>query len=103
MHGLSSQERHVSLPLVVRSLTVADANNDRLTSLFLATKTENHLLSIDTFAGKIKTTPEEILSLEFLVSQSLHFEYKVHHAHFAGHGLSLDMEVSLCFYTTTAR
>ena len=82
----------VSLPSLSSSNCETD-RIDRLTSLFLATKTENHLISIDTFAGKIKTTPEEILSLEFLVSQSLHFEYKVHHAHLAGHGLSLDMEV----------
>lgn len=65
----------------------------RLTSVFLATKTENHPISIDTFASKTKSKPEDILSLEFLVSQSLRFEYKVHHAHLAGYGLSLDLEV----------
>ncbi|KAM0751623.1 cyclin-like protein [Meredithblackwellia eburnea MCA 4105] len=63
-----------------------------LTCVFLATKTENYPISIDSFSGKIKTKPEEILSLEFLVSQSLRFEYKVHHAHFAAQGLSLDLQ-----------
>lgn len=67
----------------------------RLTCVFLATKTENFPISIDTFAAKVKTPPADILSLEFLVSQSLHFEYKVHHAHVALSGLVLDMQVRL--------
>lgn len=67
---------------------------DRLTSIFLATKTENHYMTIHKFASMLKATPEDVLALEFLVSQSLRFEYKVHHAHLAGYGLSLDLQVS---------
>ncbi|GAA5891756.1 hypothetical protein JCM6882_006196 [Rhodosporidiobolus microsporus] len=65
-----------------------------LTCVFLATKTENCAVSIDTFASWVKKTPEDILSLEFLVSQSLRFEYKVHHAHLALQGLILDMQTA---------
>ncbi|GAA5836634.1 hypothetical protein JCM11251_002683 [Rhodosporidiobolus azoricus] len=65
-----------------------------LTCLFLSTKTENCPVSIDTFASWVKKTPEDILSLEFLVSQSLRFEYKVHHAHLALQGLILDMQTA---------
>lgn len=67
--------------------------NIMLTCLFLATKTENQLISINTFAAKLKgTTPADILSLEFLVSQSLRFQFKVHHAHLAAYGLFLDLQ-----------
>lgn len=62
--------------------------------MFLATKTENYAVSIDTFASKLKTKPDDILGLEFLVSQSLKFEYKVHHAHLALAGVVLDLQVS---------
>ncbi|KPV77706.1 uncharacterized protein RHOBADRAFT_51524 [Rhodotorula graminis WP1] len=65
-----------------------------LTCVFLATKTENFAISIDTFAAKVKVLPADILALEFLVSQSLHFEYKVHHAHLALSGLVLDMQTT---------
>ena len=64
----------------------------RLTCVFLATKTENYAVSIDSFASKLKTQPEDVLSLEFLVSQSLRFEYKVHHAHLALAGVILDLQ-----------
>ena len=67
----------------------------RLTCVFLATKTENFPISIDTFSSRVKTPPTDILSLEFLVSQSLKFEYKVHHAHLALNGILLDLQVPL--------
>ncbi|GAA5889368.1 hypothetical protein JCM5296_006342 [Sporobolomyces johnsonii] len=79
--------------------------NVMLTCLFLATKTENFMIPIDAFAAKIKTPPSDILSLEFLVSQSLRFEYKVHHAHLALSGLLLDLQadhVDLPTLTTAA-
>ncbi|GAA5867335.1 hypothetical protein JCM3774_003550 [Rhodotorula dairenensis] len=67
--------------------------NIMLTCVFLATKTENCSTSIDQFAARIpNSSPADILALEFLVSQSLHFEYKVHHAHVALNGLLLDMQ-----------
>ncbi|GAA5854174.1 hypothetical protein JCM8547_008254, partial [Rhodosporidiobolus lusitaniae] len=65
-----------------------------LTCIFLATKTENFPISIDSFAGKLNRQPSDILSLEFLVSQSLKFEYKVYHAHLALQGLVIDMQTT---------
>ncbi|BGP25370.1 cyclin H [Rhodotorula toruloides] len=70
--------------------------NIMLTCVFLTTKTEDFPTSIDTFAARVKTPPADILSLEFLVSQSLHFEYKVHHAHLALSGLVLDLQTAGC-------
>ncbi|GAA5934803.1 TFIIH complex kinase subunit CCL1 [Sporobolomyces koalae] len=66
--------------------------NIMLTCVFLATKTENFPISIDAFSSRVKTAPVEILSLEFLVSQSLKFEYKVHHAHLGLNGILLDLQ-----------
>ncbi|WAR57924.1 hypothetical protein PtB15_5B154 [Puccinia triticina] len=67
--------------------------NIMLTCLFLATKTENTSISIDSFASRIpKTTNEDVLSLEFLVAQSLKFQFKVHHAHLAARGIYLDLQ-----------
>ncbi|GAA6032556.1 hypothetical protein JCM8097_004814 [Rhodosporidiobolus ruineniae] len=68
--------------------------NIMLTCVFLATKTENFPISIDAFASRVKKTPDDVLSFEFLVSQALKFEYKVHHAHLALQGLILDMQAS---------
>ncbi|KAK4054680.1 hypothetical protein OIO90_003492 [Microbotryomycetes sp. JL221] len=68
--------------------------NVMLTCVFLATKTENCPCSIDSFASKVKTSTSDILELEFLVSQSLRFQYKVHHAHLCASGLLLDMQTT---------
>lgn len=83
---------HECCPSWTTSLTLLGSVH-RLTCVFLATKTENHPISIDSFSSKTRTTPDDILSLEFLISQSLRFEYKVHHAHLAASGLLLDMQV----------
>lgn len=67
---------------------------ERLTCLFLSTKTENHTITIDNFTSKIpKCSNADVLSLEFLVAQSLKFQFKVHHADLAGRGMMLDMQV----------
>ncbi|KAI8457377.1 cyclin-like protein, partial [Phakopsora pachyrhizi] len=67
--------------------------NIMLTCLFLATKTENVSISIDNFASRIpKTTNDDVLSLEFLVAQSLRFQFKVHHPHLAARGIYLDLQ-----------
>ncbi|TGO28760.1 hypothetical protein BPAE_0023g00250 [Botrytis paeoniae] len=50
------------------------------TALFFATKTENHYFRITRFASDIgKTTTEEILSSEFLLTQGLRFQFDIHH------------------------
>jgi len=65
-----------------------------LTALYLATKTTNNPISIDTYASHIpKTAPSDVLDLEFLVAQSLEFEFAVWHAHRALWGIWLDLQV----------
>jgi cyclin H len=54
-----------------------------LTSLFLATKTENHYTRLTSFAsripGKKPTTPEDVIAPEFLLTQGLRFTFEVRH------------------------
>ncbi|KZT74737.1 cyclin-like protein [Daedalea quercina L-15889] len=68
--------------------------NVMLTALFLATKTTNNPIPVDTYASHIpKTQPSDVLDLEFLVAQSLGFDFAVWHAHRALWGMSLDIQV----------
>jgi len=65
----------------------------RLTALFLATKTTNNPISLEAYTSHIpKTTPSDVLDLEFLVAQSLGFEFAVWHAHRALWGIWLDLQ-----------
>ncbi|KAL9116840.1 MAG: hypothetical protein Q9187_006630 [Circinaria calcarea] len=49
-------------------------------ALFLATKTENHYTSLNSFASKLpKTTTEDVLAPEFLLTQGLRFTFDVRH------------------------
>jgi len=67
--------------------------NVMLTCLFLSTKTENHVKSIGDFTSKIPNcSDDDVLALEFLVSQSLKFQFKVHHAYLAGRGIAMDLQ-----------
>ncbi|KAF7306741.1 CYCLIN domain-containing protein [Mycena indigotica] len=67
--------------------------NVMLTALFLATKTTNHPIALDAYANNIpKTTPSDVVDLEFLVAQSLGFEFAVWHAHRALWGIWLDLQ-----------
>lgn len=68
----------------------------RLTALFLATKTTNNPISLETYTTHIpKTAPSDVLDLEFLVAQSLNFEFTVWHAHRALWGIWLDLQVRI--------
>lgn len=61
--------------------------------MFLALKAENNLVPIDHFISRFsKLSADEVLSNEFLIAQSLGFEFKVHHSHIALHGLFLDLQ-----------
>jgi len=61
--------------------------------LFLATKTTNNPISLEAYTSHIpKTTPSDVLDLEFLVAQSLGFEFAVWHAHRALWGIWLDLQ-----------
>ncbi|KAF8509761.1 cyclin-like protein [Hysterangium stoloniferum] len=67
--------------------------NVMLTALFLALKTTNNAISLDDYTANIpKTVPSDVLDLEFLVAQSLGFEFAVWHAHRAVWGLQLDLQ-----------
>ncbi|KAI0793393.1 cyclin-like protein [Abortiporus biennis] len=67
--------------------------NVMLTALFLATKTTNHPISLEAYAHHIpKTAPSDVLELEFLVAQSLGFDFAVWHAHKALWGIWLDIQ-----------
>ncbi|KAH7921781.1 cyclin-like protein [Leucogyrophana mollusca] len=67
--------------------------NVMLTALFLATKTTNNPISLEAYTSNIpKTSPSDVLDLEFLVAQSLGFEFAVWHAHRALWGIWLDLQ-----------
>ena len=51
-------------------------------ALFLSTKTENHYTSLKSFASKLeKSTPENVVAPEFLLTQGLRFTFEVRHPH----------------------
>jgi len=67
--------------------------NVMLTALFLATKTTNHPIPLEMYTSAIpKTAPSDVLDIEFLVAQSLDFEFNVWHAHKALWGIYLDIQ-----------
>jgi len=67
--------------------------NVMLTALFLATKTTNNPITLEAYTSRIpKTAPSDVLDLEFLVAQSLGFEFAVWHAHRALWGMWLDLQ-----------
>ncbi|KAI5122558.1 hypothetical protein M0805_004777 [Coniferiporia weirii] len=67
--------------------------NVMLTALFLATKTTNNPISLEAYTTHIpKTTPSDVLDLEFLIAQSLNFEFNVWHAYRALWGIYLDVQ-----------
>lgn len=64
-----------------------------LTCLFLAAKSENSFISINSFSKRIpKTTPESILKLEFEILQSLKFTLFVHHPFRPLYGFFYDLQ-----------
>jgi cyclin H len=70
----------------------------RLTALFLATKTTNHPISLESYTSNIpRTNASDVLDLEFLVAQSLAFEFAVWHAHRALWGIGIDIQVRSWF------
>lgn len=91
--GLASQECHVCLSGAMCPV-VDEANAYRLTALFLATKTTNNPISLESYTSNIpRTSPSDVLDLEFLVAQSLSFEFAAWHSHRALWGLWLDLQV----------
>ncbi|TRM65744.1 cyclin-like protein [Schizophyllum amplum] len=67
--------------------------NVMLTALFLATKTTNNPISIEHYTKIIpRVEVSDVLDIEFLVAQSLGFEFTVWHAHRALWGIWLDLQ-----------
>lgn len=76
----------------------------RLTALFLATKTTNNPISLEAYASHIpNTVASDVLDLEFLVAQSLGFEFAVWHAHRALWGIWLDIQVWSYLHSNNSR
>lgn len=51
-------------------------------AIFLATKTENHYTSLNSFVAKLqKITAEDVIAPEFLLTQGLRFTFDVRHPH----------------------
>ena len=67
-----------------------------LTCLFLATKSESERISIEQFGQKLRIqSTDQILALEFVVSQGLKFEYLIHHPYRPCYGFFLDIQTIL--------
>ncbi|KAG7099357.1 hypothetical protein E1B28_001213 [Marasmius oreades] len=67
--------------------------NVMLTAVFLATKTTNNPISLEVYTSHIpKASASDVLDLEFLIAQSLGFEFAVWHAHRALWGIWLDLQ-----------
>ena len=91
MYVLIYQGQIVSIRLLM-------GGGNRLTAVFLATKTTNHPISLEAYASRIpRTAPNDVLELEFLVAQSLGFDFAVWHAHRALWGIYLDIQVRHVF------
>ncbi|GCF00906.1 hypothetical protein ZYGM_002409 [Zygosaccharomyces mellis] len=65
------------------------------TTIFLACKSENYFIGIDSFAAKTKGSKTEILKYEFKLLESLKFCLMNHHPYKALHGFFLDIQVVL--------
>lgn len=65
------------------------------TTIFLACKSENYFISVDTFATKAKSTRENILKYEFTLLESLNFSLLNHHPYKPLHGFFLDIQSTL--------
>lgn len=68
-------------------------SNIMMTCVFLACKVENTFIPIDDFLRNIpRVGARTILDLEFLVSQSIKFDFAIIHPHRALYGLMLDLQ-----------
>lgn len=66
------------------------------TCVFLAAKSENNFMLITSFVKALKDTePKDILDLEFLALQSLHFTLLIHHPYRPLYGFFLDFQAVL--------
>ena len=65
---------------LTNSLMTYHPNELMNSAVFLATKTDNHYISLKSFASKLpKTTEEAVIAPEFLLAQGLQFTFDVRH------------------------
>ncbi|CAL9735690.1 cyclin Ccl1p [Monosporozyma servazzii] len=62
------------------------------TTIFLACKSENYFISVESFSNKAKSKKEEILKYEFKLLESLKFTLLNHHPYKPLHGFFLDIQ-----------
>jgi len=72
-----------------------DPKNLVHTTIFLACKSENYFISVDSFAKKAKSNREAILKYEFKLVESLKFSLLYHHPYKPLHGFFLDIQTIL--------
>lgn len=81
---------------LVNSVMEYHPKNVLYTALFLAAKSENYFISIESFCKALpKTEPADILDLEFNVLLSLQFTLLVHHPFRPLYGFFLDFQATL--------
>lgn len=66
-----------------------------LTTIFLACKSDNYFIGIDSFCEKTRGSKEQILKYEFPLLESLKFSLLSHHPYRPLHGFFLDIQVVL--------
>ena len=74
------------------SVTEFDPKDLVHTTIFLACKSENYFISVDSFANKAKSKRDEILKYEFKLLESLKFTLFNHHPYKPLHGFYLDIQ-----------
>lgn len=72
-----------------------DPKNLVHTTIFLACKSENYFISVDSFAKKAKSNRDAILKYEFKLLESLKFSLLNHHPYKPLHGFFLDIQTVL--------
>lgn len=78
---------------LINSVMEYHPKNVLYTCVFLAAKSENYFMSIETFCKALpKTEPKDVLDLEFIVLQSLQFTLLVHHPFRPLYGFFLDFQ-----------
>lgn len=81
---------------LVNSVMEYHPKNILYTCVFLAAKSENYFMSIESFCKALpKTQPNDVLDLEFIVLQSLKFTLLVHHPFRPLYGFFLDFQAVL--------
>lgn len=66
-----------------------------LTTIFLACKSENYFIGIDSFCEKTRGDKEQVLKYEFPLLESLKFSLLSHHPYRPLHGFFLDIQAVL--------